>query len=1746
MSLKNILDTSSDSVSDGFLRGFASTGARTLSYTNALAKAVGFDAPFDEKKLSGLQQKLEETKEQILDKERTPERKAELEKLKAQSQKAEGTLDIIKSTGMSLGDTLMHPSEWTVQGVVENFSPSDPLNLAGLGAGGYLAKKGVTTLGKIGLGAMGGAAEGGVIGSVGEAANAYGKGDSDEEIKKAAMGGGFGGVATGGVMGAAVAPFSKPSPKAEPKPDNAKLFEAEEISPDDIIDVRKKAKEEPKPTQAQNVVNGVVEARAEAMGKSKDELLGEKPLELKEHSVSGDVFVKSKEMDEALAKAQEHPRFEELMSMREEVKAEDTRYGQNLEAPRHINHYNNGEGWQTDVTGASYSKNYNADFTLTKQDIKNIREGKLNDTILQKVNTDLSTLDNHPDYADARYNDPKYTDKPKEMSFDDWDEAVTLFQKKTSEDRAEINSFFDDNAEPMRKFSVENIQEEFNANSFKDPLGKDVEVPLKLIVKNIGNGREQYLGMLRPSIEKPLMVVEHNGADIYVKSFTDFDAVKKFAAVEFDGESVSFHIIETGKIDNRIKEGKIKYIAPDARFSAGSVFDTNGLPRQNPNPKGDTKTIPQTPQTMQGSIKGMFEKLGDKGVIHIFENSDLTTVFHESAHWLETTFTKDERVAFDEAFGGVEAGRDRSEAFAEGFVKWAATGDAPNTTIKGVFEKTRAFLKDVLATLLNSNEAKFKLTASQELFYRAVFGDEEAKAYFAKALEKREANKPKDAGVKNSSILYQDGESLSVGVVKKEFLKFTSKALNDGSFNGYFNLGVINKASADKIYKFTNGLINLAGYTREIKASEVRHIKNRHSKDLKYIGEIVNVLDNFEFAKVTSYKEKTGRTTSGVMLYMRHPDGVLVGVELRDFGNKKVELKTFYMGDKAKIVRDQELPLFLRLWADEDYRSKNPLPYRPDTHSDGFMDKSISQNDVLYQTAANASDKKQAQRLMPVYNFLSDFLRGQGKVGAVTKEALAKVHADKLYEALSRHLVYGGARADDVIDAFSAYKIEQSARGNKATEVYKHLEKLSKADRENLHLVLSGDAELSALKPELENTYKALRNIISQNAKELVELGELKADESIEHYLARTYQKDIQEATSLQNSLFASGGSVDHIKARRGKEVVMQMDSESAKELEVGDSVATKNSDTLFTVENITHGADGKAKIELHRDYTFAERSEMGEVRDAAFSVWYTLQKQNAQIARAKILQKIPTKMFESEEAAKAAGFEKVPDEATADRFKLYGALSGKHISKYDKADLDYYLNISHSSGLAAKAFGLSNAWAKGVTLMKLNDTVKNAATHLNNFMSNVFVMSLRDPMAFATLGNPKKLREAYKRIHELGLSDGEMPDIEAAMLKDFSDDTAKNTNFLLDMATRTAKELFLAKGTTLGEAARTLYRFEDALFKAMVFAKKTSEGMSEADAVAYLRDGYVDYTKPLPPAVRMLDRGGVLPFASFTVRSAPVAFRAIAENPVKFGLFVAALSASGLKPDEKENELLPFFHKGSGNIFFVPKTLVWDSEDGKYLEGFNVGRWAIGMRSNPLEIIDAWTNPLSEDSRYEQKLGYVGSLIKILSSQHQNDKKGVFERGVEAYKEVAPNYAGKLIGDLADANNGKIDKYSHKALTKSEVLKDYLLGKDITVHKASATKELWESKERKFKASISKVAYGDMELDELLLEAKRVQKLGETFEKKITIDDKKVKALVLEKIENEGRRVLQSNEISPDEKKVKFAKLRKSYQKLK
>ncbi|MDQ7067721.1 MAG: LPD38 domain-containing protein [Sulfurimonas sp.] len=109
-----------------------------------------------------------------------------------------------------------------------------------------------------------------------------------------------------------------------------------------------------------------------------------------------------------------HPRFEELLSMRENISAKESLSPNRLTkkgAARELDG-NNGTD-KTAYDKAEFEKNYNYDFELTKQDVTDIRAGKFDSNNLAKMETDLGTLDNNPDYAP--------------MSSADLDEANTLF-----------------------------------------------------------------------------------------------------------------------------------------------------------------------------------------------------------------------------------------------------------------------------------------------------------------------------------------------------------------------------------------------------------------------------------------------------------------------------------------------------------------------------------------------------------------------------------------------------------------------------------------------------------------------------------------------------------------------------------------------------------------------------------------------------------------------------------------------------------------------------------------------------------------------------------------------------------------------------------------------------------------------------------------------------------------------------------------------------------------------------------------------------------------------------------------------------------------------------------------------------------------------------------------------------------------------------------------------------------------------
>ncbi len=1161
------------------------------------------------------------------------------------------------------------------------------------------------------------------------------------------------------------------------------------------------------------------------------------------------------------------------------------------------------------------------------------------------------------------------------------------------------------------------------------------------------------------------------------------------------------------------KKGTLTSIPPQqrAQLSAGEIIDQTGLK--------DNKSI----------VKGLFEKIGTGGIIRLFKDSDFTTIVHETGHYLEQTLTDAERVAYNEVFGLYKDGRERSEAFAEGFVKWVATDKAPKG-IEAVFKKFRQLVLDVFKAIPDSPENRFELTQNQKLFYRAMMGDEKAKKQLAKAMEGHESRKVEIETHKPEKA-----------VADKMQGDWNEKRWRE-------NRVPVSDAVFDKL-----GIKKGNVFADYIKLSEKHPEYFSEPKEVKEFVEYVFAAPEYFFSATKKEYAMLVRTNG-------KDKGVVVDLELK--GGKYRVRSAIILDDgqlKTKLEKAKQAgePIFQFRYVNpkEEHPSGGTMPSDIDSPADGSIDQTGLKNNykgsgesasgfgpdveiknILYQTA-NEIPKQDALLKYPagtmdkMVNRLGNFLTGKHADGEL------KNISSPLARTLIRNLEYGGMLSSFSIDSFSKYSLKKASMLNEATDIYRSLKKLSESDRNAMHLWLSGDDKSVTLPAQLQPFYNLIKSKIDANAQKLVELGELLPDEKIDDYIARSYKKDVEEAMSILSAITKSGGSMDHVKARRGKEQSFYLKDEEAAKYKEGDVFTYKNVD--FTVDKITPHKDGKSIISVWRDFTFDERTEMGEIRDAAFSVYYTLQKQAGQIARAELIKKLADeqKVFTSDEEALRAGYVKVPDEKTTERKKLYGALSGKYIPAAMKKNLDYYLNISGSFGVATEMLGAVNAMKFLTSVMKIADTVKNASTHLMNIISNIITTVMNDPMAFTRLPN---LKSAMERAKRLGVVDGEMPDLESFR---FTDDASKNTNILFNAITAAAKNILLTQGSTLGKAVRKAYAFEDNVFKAIVLDQKIKEGMSEAQALAYIQSRYIDYTKPLPPFIRKLDTLGFMPFVGFAYRSTPMVVKSIVNNPVKFTLLL--LAGNAFKPTDEQEALVPAYLKGRTNMFFLPDYFVHESE-GK-MHFFNVGRALPGFRINPIESLQ---NLMSAETEVDTKLGYVGAIFGILQGKGyksqmplaRDEKNGTPTKILDLATEIMPNYLVKLPRDLQKANSGWYDKYSGEVVTPNQVLINYLGGKHNTIDKALALEILENSIESRIKSDLKRIAIGDMDVDDF---EKTIDKVNEKIEplvgKSLTYSRETTLRMVKNEINRQAIALVRNENITQADKEMRFNKLKRS-----
>ena len=93
-----------------------------------------------------------------------------------------------------------------------------------------------------------------------------------------------------------------------------------------------------------------------------------------------------------LNKLKTHPRFYELIDARKEIKAVDCAYSQRLVSGRYFD-------TEKDIFSAAlYEHNHSSDFELTKNDVRDIKAGRICEALLIKIENDLGVLDNNPAY----------------------------------------------------------------------------------------------------------------------------------------------------------------------------------------------------------------------------------------------------------------------------------------------------------------------------------------------------------------------------------------------------------------------------------------------------------------------------------------------------------------------------------------------------------------------------------------------------------------------------------------------------------------------------------------------------------------------------------------------------------------------------------------------------------------------------------------------------------------------------------------------------------------------------------------------------------------------------------------------------------------------------------------------------------------------------------------------------------------------------------------------------------------------------------------------------------------------------------------------------------------------------------------------------------------------------------------------------------------------------------------------------
>lgn len=575
-------------------------------------------------------------------------------------------------------------------------------------------------------------------------------------------------------------------------------------------------------------------------------------------------------------------------------------------------------------------------------------------------------------------------------------------------------------------------------------------------------------------------------------------------------------------------------------------------------------------------------------------------------------------------------------------------------------------------------------------------------------------------------------------------------------------------------------------------------------------------------------------------------------------------------------------------------------------------------------------------------------------------------------------------------DWIREYHLQRNAIYEKAKDTREFLSELSQDDSADLVRALNGDKDPYTLSQDLKGMYDGLRKMIDDNARELVDLGVLKEQYAIKDYLKRYYKEYIDGISSAK--LYFT---------KRFKER-----------------------------KNLTHD----------------ERIALGMLEDASFVIPNTIAEQRIQALKAQILKSIADRFAVDE---LQDGYTKISDETMGGGVHKYGALAGKFVPiEIAKALKDVQLAKNEINTAEA----IISAIHATVDHIKVNVTVKNPATHIYNVLSNVGMAFLHEDLSSVA----NVLWMASKKTHEFKtlLSEAKKYGMNT-MLNDMDikvslDPITKKPNIMMSLI----KNLYMSADSKSGQMARSVYKWEDQIFKLAAFYKNMKQMRKELGrtlnenekrkAFREANEAYVDYETPLPNMIREVDKLGVMPFLHYTWKSTPVVAKAIAKNPMRFVMLQIALVGLGAsawfnqdddvkKPDWAANQL---------NLVGAKEWV--DLGNGKFL---NAGRMVPAVKFGQLDFTGGFVGGILDILQGQTPLGYT------IGNVGDNKAQTIFKRGAA----LAENYAPPLsaIGRYGQRVERKLlGKGKKNASTGEEMSYGEIVQQPLGLRKFDAKKE--------------------------------------------------------------------------------------------